>query len=460
MTRRQFVSYPAVAAALFFAAAATLAPVVGAVLPAVVSGAPVPSLAPMLERITPAVVNIATTSRVEVKSNPLLSDPFFRRFFDFPRQRRERRKQSLGSGVIVDAQKGYVITNQHVIKNADEIAVTLRDGRQFTARLVGADASTDLAVIEIPPEELTAVPMTDSDRLRVGDFVVAIGNPFGLGQTVTSGIVSALGRTGLGIEGYEDFIQTDASINVGNSGGALVDLNGNLIGVNTAILAPGGGSVGIGFAIPSNMVLGIMRQLVEYGEVRRGLLGVEAQDLTPDLSKAFGIPAGQGGAVVVKVREDSAAATAGLTTGDVITEVNGKTVDSASDVRNAVGLLRVGEIVKMSVVRRGRPMVIEAKLADSKVPYLEGGDLHPQLAGAFFVEVPVRGSSAKRVAVAKVVRNKPAARVGLKKGDVITQVNRRSVASLRGLFDAAQIGSGALLLNVKRGNTSALIIVR
>ncbi len=456
MTRRQFAFH---AAALLFAVVLG-SPGGQAALPVAVSGDTLPSLAPMLERVTPAVVNIATSARVEVESSPLLSDPFFRRFFNFPRQRRERRKQSLGSGVILDAQKGYVITNQHVIKNADEISVTLRDGRQFTARVVGADASTDLAVIEIPAEELTAVPMIDSDKLRVGDFVVAIGNPFGLGQTVTSGIVSALGRTGLGIEGYEDFIQTDASINVGNSGGALVDLNGNLVGVNTAILAPGGGSVGIGFAIPSNMVVGIMRHLVEYGEVRRGLLGVEAQDLSPDLSKAFGIPAGQGGAVVIAVREGSAAAEAGLATGDVITKVNGRNVDNASDVRNAVGLLRVGEVVRMSVVRRGRPILVEARLADSKVPYLDGGDLHPQLSGAFFVEVPVRGSDAKRVVVAKVARNKPAVQVGLKKGDVITQANRRPIRSLRGFFDAAKSGSGSLLLNVKRGQSSALVILR
>jgi len=258
-------------------------------LPFALGGERLPSLAPMLEKTTPAVVNISTRGRVVVRENPLLSDPFFRRFFNFPETQREKRTQSLGSGVIVDAKNGYILTNHHVIDKAQEITVRLRDGRKLSATLVGADPDTDVAVIQVDAENLSTVPLADSEGLRVGDFVVAIGNPFGLGQTVTSGIVSALGRSGLGIEGYENFIQTDASINPGNSGGALVNLHGELVGINTAILAPGGGNVGIGFAIPSNMARDIMMQLVAFGEVRRGLLGIVAQDLTPELAEAFDI---------------------------------------------------------------------------------------------------------------------------------------------------------------------------
>ncbi|MDD1633864.1 MAG: trypsin-like peptidase domain-containing protein, partial [Methylococcaceae bacterium] len=259
---------------------ALLAPAAGAALPVALEGQPLPTLAPMLDQVTPAVLNIATRGHVAVEQNPLLSDPFFRRYFNIPEQPRERQTQSLGSGVIVDAARGYVLTNSHVIHKADEITVTLRDGRHFNAKLIGADPESDVAVIQIPAENLTALPLADSTQLRVGDFVVAIGNPFGLDQTVTSGIVSALGRSGLGIEGYEDFIQTDASINPGNSGGALVDLNGRLVGINTAILAPTGGNIGIGVAIPSNMVAAIMGQIVKHGEVRRGRLGITVQALS------------------------------------------------------------------------------------------------------------------------------------------------------------------------------------
>ncbi|NOQ93480.1 MAG: trypsin-like serine protease, partial [Methylophaga sp.] len=259
-----------------------------------------PSLAPMLEQSKPAVVNIATKSHVPIRDNPLLNDPFFRKFFNIPEQQpRHRTKQSLGSGVIFDAKKGLVLTNNHVIHRADEITVSLTDGRSFQAELVGSDPATDVALIKIPAEHLSALPLADSDKLRVGDFVVAIGNPFGLGQTVTSGIVSALGRSGLGIEGYENFIQTDASINPGNSGGALVNLRGELVGINTAIFSPGqkAGNIGIGFAIPSNMVKQITDQLIEYGEVRRAHLGVQMQDINDELAKAFDIES-DGGAVV------------------------------------------------------------------------------------------------------------------------------------------------------------------
>ena len=236
------------------------------------SGKEMPSLAPMLDGVTPAVVNIATEGRIKQKLNPLFADPRFRRYFNVPEQPAERKTSSLGSGVIVDAKRGLVLTNNHVIANAVQITVTLRDGRQLEAEVVGTDPETDVAVIKMPAENLVDIKPTDSDALRVGDFVVAIGNPFGLGQTVTSGIVSALGRSGLGIEGYEDFIQTDASINPGNSGGALVNLRGELVGINTAIFSQSGGNIGIGFAIPINLAMQITEQLLETGEVKRGFL--------------------------------------------------------------------------------------------------------------------------------------------------------------------------------------------
>lgn len=328
--------------------------------------APAPefTIAPMLESVLPAVVNISTRTRSTVRRHPLLDDPFFRRFFDIPEEReQQRQKQSLGSGVIVDAAKGFVLTNHHVIDGADEITVTLRDQRQFNAEVVGSDPEVDLALIRIQAKELTALPFADSDQVRVGDFVVAIGSPFGLGQTVTYGIVSALGRSDLGIEGYEDFIQTDASINPGNSGGPLVNMHGKLVGVNTAIVGPSGGNIGIGFAIPGNMAGVIMAQISEYGEVRRGQLGVATQDLTPELAKAFRL-ARRGGALVAEVVEGSAAAAAGLRRGDVIVTLDGRPVASSSDLRNAVGLMRIGTRIELGVLRDGRQLTLHAVIAE------------------------------------------------------------------------------------------------
>jgi Do/DeqQ family serine protease len=291
-----------------------------------------PTLAPMLERVTPAVVNIASAGRIPVEQNPLFNDPFFRDFFGFPDQPLERKTQSLGSGVIVDAERGLILTNAHVIANADQITVKLGDGRSYEAELVGTDAETDIGVVKITAERLTDVPMADSSQLRVGDSVVAIGNPFGLTQTVTSGIVSALGRSGLGIEGYEDFIQADAAINPGNSGGALVDLKGRLVGINTAIFSGSGGDIGIGFAIPINMARQVMEQLVKHGKVRRGYLGIQLQDLDAELAEAFDIEARQG-AVIANVLAGTPAQKAGLQAGDVIVSVNGRPVRSASDLK-------------------------------------------------------------------------------------------------------------------------------
>jgi Do/DeqQ family serine protease len=318
-----------------------------------VGGAAMPSLAPMLARITPGVVNIAVRGRVR-EQNPLLQDPFFRRFFNLPQNQKpeERETQATGSGVIVDAAQGYVLTNGHVVENATKIEVTTKDNRRFNARLIGVDTATDVAVLQIPANGLTAVPIGDSDRLQVGDFVLAIGNPFGLGQTVTSGIVSALGRSGLGIEGYEDFIQTDASINPGNSGGPLVNLEGQCIGINTAILAPGGGNIGIGFAVPINMARRVMDQLIRYGEVKRGRIGVAIQDLTPDLAQALNTTH-TAGAVIARVEPGSPAERAGLRSGDLVVAINGVPVRSGTQLRNAIGLTRIGEDVNLTVDRRG-----------------------------------------------------------------------------------------------------------
>ena len=322
----------------------------GAPIP-LVEGSPVQSLAPMVSRITPGVVGISVRGRVR-EDNPLLQDPVFRRFFNLQQQPIERETQAAGSGVIVDAAQGYVLTNAHVVENASSIEVTTKDNRQLKARLIGRDPDTDIAVLQIPTGGLTAVPIGDSDRLQVGDFVLAIGNPFGLGQTVTSGIVSALGRRGLGIEDCEDFIQTDASINPGNSGGPLVDLQGRVVGINTAILAPGGGNIGIGFAVPINMARQVMDQLISYGEIKRGRIGVAIQDLTPDLAQAIGTRHTEG-AVIARVEAGSPAERAGLRPNDLIVAINGAPMHSGTELRNRVGLSRIGDAVELTLERGG-----------------------------------------------------------------------------------------------------------
>jgi Do/DeqQ family serine protease len=312
-------------------------------------GAPIQSLAPVVSRITQGVVGISVRGRVR-EDNPLLQDPMFRRFFNM-QQPIERETQATGSGVIVDAAQGYVMTNAHVVENANSIEVTTKDNRRLKAKLVGRDPDTDIAVLQLSANNLTAVPIGDSDRLQVGDFVLAIGNPFGLGQTVTSGIISALGRNP-GIEGYEDFIQTDASINPGNSGGPLVDLQGRVVGINTAILAPSGGNIGIGFAVPINMARQVMDQLIRYGEIKRGRIGVAIQDLTPDLAQALGTRYTQG-AVIARVEPGSPAERAGLRTNDLVVAINGAPMRSGTELRNRVGLSRIGDEVELTVERGG-----------------------------------------------------------------------------------------------------------
>jgi Do/DeqQ family serine protease len=322
----------------------------------------IPSLAPLLKEVTPGVVNIGVHARQRGADNPLLADPFFRRFFNIPdSMQRPRDVEATGSGVIVDAANGYVLTNYHVIENAESVEVTTKDNRRFDARIVGRDPATDVAVLKIEGKGLRAVPFGDSDRLEVGDFVIAIGNPFGLGQTVTSGIVSALGRSGLGIEGYEDFIQTDASINPGNSGGALIDLHGRLVGINTAILAPGGGNIGIGFAVPINMARAVMDQILKFGEVKRGRIGIAIQELTPEIAGAIGTRRVEG-AVIARVEPRSPADRAGLEAGDLVIAVNGTPVRSMAQLRNKIGLTRLGETIHLTVERHGELKNINAKV--------------------------------------------------------------------------------------------------
>jgi len=365
--------------------------------------------------------------------------------------------------VIIDAEQGYVLTNNHVVDKATEIRVTLMDGRQLTAKLIGADPEADVAVIQIPAEGLTALTLADSSRLRVGDFVVAIGNPFGLGQTVTSGIVSALGRSGLGIEGYEDFIQTDASINPGNSGGALVNLRGELVGVNTAIIAPGGGNVGIGFAIPANMASQIMAQLVEYGEVRRGQLGIAAQDLTPELAQAFGVHDLSQGVVVVQVGDNTPAAKAGVKSGDIIVNINGREIRTRSELRTAIGLLRIGERIKVEIVRDGKRRTLTAEITAPVQEQIAGEALNPRLAGALFGELdessPLYGRI-EGVVVVDIKASSAAQRSGLRPGDIVVAVNRQAVTSIEEMRRAINPGDSRLLLNVQRGELALFIALQ
>jgi Do/DeqQ family serine protease len=428
-----------------------------AALPAFLGGQSLPSLAPMLEKSMPAVVNISTTTKIEVAQNPLLQDPFFRHFFNLPNQSpRQQQKSSLGSGVIIDSDKGYVLTNNHVIDKADKIMVTLSDGRQLDAHLVGADPEADVAVIQIPGDNLTELPMADSSQLKVGDFVVAIGNPFGLGQTVTSGIISALGRSGLGIEGYEDFIQTDASINPGNSGGALVNLNGEFIGMNTAILAPSGGNVGIGFAIPSNMVASIKDSLVKHGEVRRGLLGVTTQDLTPDLVSAFNLTNRQG-AVISRIESNSPAAKAGLEPGDVIVAANGKSIRNSHEIRNIIGLMQIGDQVNLEFYRGNERKEVIATIGKPERPHLNGEKLHPTLKGT------ILGATSKDqvegILMEKINTASYAWRVGLRPGDVIVTANRYRVHNIDELKQAANPDS-PLMINIQRGQEGFFVVLR
>jgi Do/DeqQ family serine protease len=423
-----------------------------AALPSQVSGQRLPTLAPMLEKVTPAVVNISAIGEIQVKQrNSLLDDPIFRHFFDLPSQSQTKKFRSLGSGVVVDADNGYVLSNHHVVGDAKTIIVTFKDGRQLEAKLLGSDPRTDVAVLQIPSRGLSAIPMSDSDQLRVGDFAVAIGNPFGLGQTVTSGIVSALGRSGLGLSGkgreqnFEEFIQTDAAINVGNSGGALVNLNGELIGINTAILSPNkGGNVGIGFAIPINMAKIVMQQLLEHGEIRRGYFGVVVQTLSPDLAEALNSNTRQG-AIIASIEKDSPAEASGLELHDIVTAINGHPVKNAAEMRNRIGVLNVGDKVVMEVHRGKQKLTLQTKITgDDTGGKIDGGKLDQRLAGAILSDIPTESPFHGRIGgiyVYGMKQGSPAIATGLEPGDIIVSINRNQV---RNLQEAVQKLSAAI----------------
>ncbi|CAH8213619.1 DegQ family serine endoprotease [Vibrio aestuarianus] len=429
-----------------------------AALPFSVDGEQLPSLAPMLERVTPAVVSISVEG-TQVSQQRIPEQ--FKFFFgpDFPiDQLQERPFRGLGSGVVTDADKGYVVTNYHVINGADKILVTLHDGREYDAELVGGDKMSDIALLKLEKaKNLTQIKIADSDQLRVGDFTVAIGNPFGLGQTVTSGIVSALGRSGLNIENFENFIQTDAAINSGNSGGALVNLNGELIGINTAILGPNGGNVGIGFAIPSNMMKNLTEQILEFGEVKRGMLGVQGGEITSELADALGYESSKG-AFVSQVIEGSAADNAGLKAGDVITTLNGKKIDTFSELRAKVATLGAGKEITLGVMRDGKSETFKVTLGENNTK-TKAEQLHEGLTGAELTNTtdsdPIAG-----VKVTNIEKGSAAEAYQLQKDDIIIGVNRKRVKNLADLRALLEKKSSVLALNIQRGDRTIYLVVR
>jgi serine protease Do/serine protease DegQ len=425
--------------------------VCSAALPEYVEDEPFPSLAPLVERVSPAVVNIRVSQTITRR--PPIGDDAFRRFFGLPDgPSGSREVASAGSGVIVDATLGYILTNHHVVADADEIQISLIDGRILDAEVVGSDAATDIALLKVESDGLVEMPIGDSEVVRVGDFVLAIGNPFGLGHTVTSGIVSALGRTGINRSGYEDFIQTDASINPGNSGGALVNMRGELVGINSAIISRSGGNVGIGFAVPTEIAGSIMNQLLDFGEVRRGLLGVSIQTIDREIARALETSV-DSGALISQIEPGSAAEDAGLRVDDIIVEVNDEKISGASELRNTIGLMGSGEQVDIKYIRDGEPLSTIATLGRQSV----GAVIHPGLNGAEFASSST--SSVRGVEVTSVVPDSPAAQRGLQSGDIITAVNRHEVRTLDQLAEIAAV-SRILFLLVQRGDRAIMLQIR
>jgi Do/DeqQ family serine protease len=424
-------------------------------LPDSVDGQPLPSLAPLVKQVAPAVVNIRVSQTLN-QGSPY-GDEMFRRFFGLPDMPGGSQEiASAGSGVIVDAKNGYILTNHHVVENADKIQISLLNEQTLDAEVVGSDAATDIAVIKVDPKGLVDLPIGDSNEVQVGDFVIAIGNPFGLGHTVTSGIVSALGRTGINRNGYEDFIQTDASINPGNSGGALVNMKGELIGINSAIISRTGGNVGIGFAVPSEIARSIMRQILDFGEVRRGLLGVSIQTIDTESAKALGAEV-ESGALVSAIEPGSAAEQAGLHVDDIITKVNNKKINNSRELANAIGLKGSGEQVAIEFVRGGKSRAVTATLGQQTVSQSDGADIHPGLAGAQFAATSAASSGG--IDVTEVEPGSPAAQRGLRAGDVITAVNRQPVQNLQQLRAIAETNQ-ILFLLVQRGDRVLMLQIR
>ncbi len=428
------------------------------------------TLAPMLKKTLPGVVNISVTDTVKIQSNPFFNDPFFKRFFEefhpgFQQpqpQHQEKKVKTTGSGVIIDAKKGYIITNHHVIENADEIFILLHDKRKLAAKLIGADPDTDIALLQVTERDLTAIPMGNSDKLEVGDFIVAVGNPFGLKHTVTFGIVSALGRNNLGIENYENFIQVDASINPGNSGGALVNLKGELVGINTAIISHVGGNIGIGFAIPIDMAKLVIDQLAEHGEVSRGQLGIHIQDMDEKLAKVMGLDFNNG-VVITKIVEGSSSEVAGLKSGDVIVTVDGKKVDNAYSLRNIVGLKKVDDVVELEIIRNGKKLNIKVNIAvKDKNKGISSVDV-AILQGAYFATIdknhPLYQKVKKGVVVSKVDPGSSAWNAGLRNGDIITSVNQELISNITELEKAAQKVSKGIYMNILRGDSALFIVI-
>lgn len=417
-----------------------------------------PSLAPVLEKVLPAVVSVQVEgTAVQGQKVP---DELKKYFGDeLPEQQQAQPFEGLGSGVIIDAAKGYVLTNNHVINQAQKINVQLNDGREFEAKLIGGDDQSDIALLQLQnPSNLTQIAIADSDKLRVGDFVVAVGNPFGLGQTATSGIVSALGRSGLNLEGLENFIQTDASINRGNSGGALLNLNGELIGINTAILAPSGGSVGIGFAIPSNMAQTLSRQLIQFGEIKRGLLGIKGTEMSADIAKAFNLNV-QRGAFVSEVLPNSGSAKAGIKSGDVIVSLNDKPLNSFAELRSRIATTEPGAKVKLGILRDGKPQDIEVTLDKSTSSSASAELISPALQGASLSDGQLKDGT-KGISIENVEKGSAAAQAGLHKDDVIIGINRTQVQSIAELRKVLETKPSVIALQIIRGNETLYLLLR
>ncbi|PWD65234.1 serine endoprotease DegP [Pectobacterium parmentieri] len=486
--KRKSLVLSALALSLAMAMGSTAANAAESAASAAASGQ-LPSLAPMLEKVMPSVVSIYveghTTNQgkennVGKENIPPQLQPFFGENSPFCQegspfqsspmcqgdsddddgqpQSKQENFQALGAGVVINAEKGYVVTNSHVVDNADKIQIRLSDGRKYDGKVLGKDPRSDIALVQLKDfKNLTAIKVADSDQLRVGDYTVAIGNPYGLGETATSGIVSALGRSGLNIENYENFIQTDAAINRGNSGGALVNLNGELIGLNTAILAPGGGNIGIGFAIPGNMVKSVVAQIIEFGEVKRGELGITGTELNSELAQAMKVDA-QRGAFVSQVRPKSAADAAGIKAGDVIVTLNGKAVSSFSALRAQVGSLPVGSKVALGLLREGKSLTVEVTLQQSNQAQVASGNLYSGIEGAELSNTQVDGE--KGVKVDNVKPGSAAAKIGLKKDDIILGVNQQAVQNIGELRKILDSKPAVLALNVRRGDSSIYLLAQ